>query len=207
MERRRQRFPLDGKGWLDLFCLSFPLPVSANQISSLPCQHALLVEQSKLICRRATCYFLLSSHPRSPKSHTIPFPSCLSVEMFWHRWRKTTQTFLVPLSEAVRLQVGPVYPGRGVGKPRRLLFWAVISSAFVQDGFQWENRAFESSFITGGCGLFRQSPMAEVYLRIIHLQAKLLSDESADGSHLNTAIKPQHLLPNKQAPNVKPDQM
>ncbi len=32
---------------------SYPLPVSVNQIISLPCQHALLVEQSKLICKRA----------------------------------------------------------------------------------------------------------------------------------------------------------
>lgn len=48
----------------------FPLLVSANHISSLPCQHTLLVEQSKLICRCATCYFL-SCYPFSSK-------------IFWH---------------------------------------------------------------------------------------------------------------------------
>lgn len=31
----------------------FPLPVSVNHIISLPCQHLLLVEQSKLICKSA----------------------------------------------------------------------------------------------------------------------------------------------------------
>lgn len=36
----------------------YPLPVSVNQIISLPCQHTLLVEQSELICRRALRQFL-----------------------------------------------------------------------------------------------------------------------------------------------------
>lgn len=36
----------------------YPLPVSVNQIISLPCQHTLLVEQSELICRRALPHFL-----------------------------------------------------------------------------------------------------------------------------------------------------
>lgn len=56
-----------------------PLLESANHISSLPCQHALLVEQSKLICRRATWYFS-SYFPRYP----VSLSSCLSAEMFWH---------------------------------------------------------------------------------------------------------------------------
>ena len=34
--------------------------MSVNQIISLPCQHALLVEQSKLICKRALWFFILS---------------------------------------------------------------------------------------------------------------------------------------------------
>lgn len=39
-----------------------------------------------------TCHLLFFFfHPTSPKSHSVPFPACLSAEMFWHRWRKTTQ--------------------------------------------------------------------------------------------------------------------
>lgn len=43
----------------------YPLPVSVNQIISLPCQQTLLVEQSKLICKRALWFFF------------FPFPLCL----------------------------------------------------------------------------------------------------------------------------------
>lgn len=39
---------------------SYPLPVSVNQIISLPCQHTLLVEQSKLICKRSLWFILFS---------------------------------------------------------------------------------------------------------------------------------------------------
>lgn len=37
---------------------SYPLLVSVNQIISLPCQHALLVEQSELICKRVLRQFV-----------------------------------------------------------------------------------------------------------------------------------------------------
>ncbi len=47
--------------------LFFPLCWCQQIRSALPCQHKLLVEQSKLICRCATCYFL--SSPR----YSIPF--------------------------------------------------------------------------------------------------------------------------------------
>ena len=49
----------------------YPLPVSVNQIISLPCQHTLLVEQSKLICKRALWFF--SPFPLSLSSPSFVF--------------------------------------------------------------------------------------------------------------------------------------
>lgn len=57
-----------------LCLLSFyPLPVSVNQIISLPCQHTLLVEQSKLICKRALWFFF------SPLPFCLFLPPLLSL--------------------------------------------------------------------------------------------------------------------------------
>lgn len=60
----RLRFSSWWKRWLNLFCLAClsacSLSILVNQIISLPCQHTLLVEQSKLICKRALWFFLLS---------------------------------------------------------------------------------------------------------------------------------------------------
>lgn len=51
----------------------YPLPVSVNQIIPLPCQHSLLVEQSKLICERALWYFF-----SPPSSSSLSVSSCAS---------------------------------------------------------------------------------------------------------------------------------
>ncbi len=82
----------DGKGWLDLFCLFFPPLCWCQQIrSALPCQHKLLVEQSKLICRYATCYFLSSPGTPFPFFSSVHWDvltlnvelSCSTIEVFW----------------------------------------------------------------------------------------------------------------------------
>lgn len=69
----RLRFSSWWKRWLNLFCLAClsacSLSILVNQIISLPCQHTLLVEQSKLICKRALWFF-------------SPFPLCLFLFSF-----------------------------------------------------------------------------------------------------------------------------
>lgn len=58
-----------------LSLLSFyPFPVSVNQIIFLPCQHTLLVEQSKLICKCALLFFFLLPLLSVPPSASASFP-------------------------------------------------------------------------------------------------------------------------------------